>query len=51
MLKSLDPDQARHFARPDLGRNCLQRLPADEKVNDSLSAKFQKLNVPVDNLD
>ena len=28
---SLDPDQARHFVRPDLGPNCLQRLPADDK--------------------
>ena len=26
---SLDPDQARHFVRPDLGPNCLQRLSAD----------------------
>ena len=25
----LDPDQARHFVRPDLGPNCLQRLSAD----------------------
>ena len=28
---SLDPDQARHFVRPDLGPNCLQRLSADIK--------------------
>ena len=28
---SLDPDQARHFVRPDLGPNCLQRLSADDK--------------------
>ena len=27
--KSLDPDQARHFVRPDMGPNCLQRLSAD----------------------
>ena len=26
---SLDPDQAQHFVGPDLGPNCLQRLPAD----------------------
>ena len=25
MSNSLDPDQARHFVRPDLGPNCLQR--------------------------
>ena len=28
---SLDPDQTRHFIRPDLGPNCLQRLSADNK--------------------
>ena len=27
---SLDPDQARHFVGPDLGANCLQKLPADD---------------------
>ena len=26
---SLDPDQAQHFVRPDLGPNCLHRLSAD----------------------
>ena len=26
---SLDPDQARHFVRPDLGPNCSQMLSAD----------------------
>ena len=34
---SLDPDQARHIAWPDLGPNCLQRLSVDDtgrqKVN------------------
>ena len=28
---SLDPDRARHFAGPDLGSNCSQRLSADDK--------------------
>ena len=28
---SLDPDQARHFVRPDLGQNCLQRLSAGKE--------------------
>ena len=28
---SLDPDQARHFVRPDLGPNCLQTLSADDQ--------------------
>ena len=27
---SLDPDQARHFVRPGLGPNCLQRLSAGD---------------------
>ena len=26
----LDPDQARHYVRPDLGPNCLQKLSADD---------------------
>ena len=29
-LNSLDPDQAWHFVRPDLGPNCSQRLSADD---------------------
>ena len=28
---SLDPDQAQHFVRPDLGPSCLQMLSADQK--------------------
>ena len=28
---SLDTDQARHFVRPDLAPNCLQRLSEDDK--------------------
>ena len=30
MSNSLDPDQAQHFVRPDLGSNCLQRLPVGD---------------------
>ena len=30
MSNSLDPDQAQHLVRPDLGPNCLQRLSADD---------------------
>ena len=30
MSNSLDPNQARHFVRPDLVPNCLQTLSADE---------------------
>ena len=29
MSNSLDPDQPRHFVRPDLDPSCLQRLSAD----------------------
>ena len=29
MSNSLDPDQARHFAGPDLVPSCLQKLSAD----------------------
>ena len=28
---SLDADQARRFVGPDLGPNCLERLPANDK--------------------
>ena len=31
MSNSLDPDQAQHIVQPDLGPDCLQRLPADDK--------------------
>ena len=30
MSNSLDVDQARHFVRPDLDLNCLQRLSAED---------------------
>ena len=33
---SLDPDQARHNVRSDLGPNCLQRLSPNDKVNNKL---------------
>ena len=35
---SLEPDQAQHFAGPDLVPNCLQRLSADTML--------AKLNLP-----
>ena len=31
MSNSFDPDQARHFVRPNLGPNCLQRLSGDDQ--------------------
>ena len=33
---SLDPDQAPHFVRPDLGLNCLQKLSVDTLVGKEL---------------
>ena len=43
MSNSLYPDQARHFAGPDLDPNCLLRLSADEtsgqRVNLSIFPK------------
>ena len=30
MSNSLDPDEARHIVRPNLGPNCLQWLSADD---------------------
>ena len=33
---SLDPGQARHFVRPDLGSNCLQKLSAGKELNAKL---------------
>ena len=38
-----DPDQDRHFACPDLGPNCLQRLSADDK--NASSKKKDKFNL------
>ena len=34
---SLDPDQARHFVRPDLGPDCLQRFQQMTLVTKELS--------------
>ena len=33
MSNSLDPDQTQHFARPDLGTNCLQCL-SEENIKE-----------------
>ena len=38
---SLDPDQAGHFVRPDLGPNCLQRLSADDIRRQSVKGQFK----------
>ena len=43
----LGQDQARHFVRPDLGPNCLQRLSADdaeEKRTFILLGLYEKAN-------
>ena len=37
VANSLDPDQAHHFVRPDLGPNCLQRLSAANTKRKELS--------------
>ena len=46
MSDSLEQDYAKHFVRPDLGPNCLQRLAADDtsrhRVN--VDVVFRKLN-------
>ena len=34
-LPSMEPDQARHFARPVQGLNCLQRLSTDDTSRES----------------
>ena len=40
VLNSLDPDQDRHCVSPDLGPNCLQKLPADDKSSCLQGKKF-----------
>ena len=30
MSNSFDPNQARHFVRPELGANCLEKLSAED---------------------
>ena len=42
----LDPDQAQHFVGPDLGRNYLQRLSADDTSKQSVKVgmAFRKVN-------
>ena len=39
----LDPDQARHFVRTDLGPNCLQRLSADDTRRQRVKQMNQKI--------
>ena len=34
MPNSLDPDQDPHSVGPDLGKNCLQRLSADNTIKE-----------------
>ena len=43
MSISLDPDQARHFVRPDLDQNCLQKLSADDTSRQRVNHNMQKL--------
>ena len=46
LSNSLDLDQGRHFVRPGLGPNCLQRLSADNtsKQRVKVGVVFRKVN-------
>ena len=48
MSNSLDPDQARHFVRPDLDPNFLQRLSADDKSQDYSGERIKFIVLPAD---
>ena len=39
-FKQIDPDQARHFVRPDLGPNCLQRLSGEDTSRQRVNCLF-----------
>ena len=39
---SLDPDQASHYAEPDLGPKCLQKLLADNTGRQTVNAETIK---------
>ena len=39
-INSLDPDQDRGFVGPDLGPNCLQKLPADDTCMQRVNFKL-----------
>ena len=41
---NLDPDQARHFVRPDLGPYCLQRLSTDDDCWQRLNLRYSAEN-------
>ena len=41
VTNSLDPDQARHFIRPDLGPNCLQGFAEDDTCRKETELKLQ----------
>ena len=41
----LDPDQAQHFARHDLGQNYFQMLPADDNSCHHLQVKSCDLKI------
>ena len=40
---SLDPGQARHSVKPDLGANCLQKLLADDTIQPLIRARIHKM--------
>ena len=47
MSNSLDPDQAQHFVRLDLGPNCLQRSSAGDEIcpNESPAEALIGINI------
>ena len=45
MSISLDPGQARHFIRPDLVPNCLQKLSADDTSRQRVNHKLEDMKV------
>ena len=40
MFINLDPDQASHFVRPDLGPNCLKRISSDNTSRQRVMRSF-----------
>ena len=45
MVNRLDPDQARHIVRPDLGPTRLQRLSADDTSRQRVELKIKSYNL------
>ena len=53
MSNNLDPDQARRIVGPDLGPNCLPRLPADDNGRQRVNTVFKESSMqlfPIQNI-